>query len=261
MNEKNWSFTRKLVYKGMLFLFLSFMLGGLVKLARDNVAVVTSENVKYKNLPIYCVETDKKQISLTFDAAWGDEDLDDILATLEEYDAKATFFVTGDWAARFPEAIKKIHKAGHDLGNHGDNHKHMSQLSKEENKKEIKGCHDKIKALTNHDMILFRAPYGDYNESLVETAKECNYYTIQWDVDSLDWKDYGEVSIVKTVLEHKHLGNGSIILLHNGATYTRNALPTLLKGLKEAGYEMVPVSKLIYKEQFEMNHEGRQVKK
>ena len=79
--------------------------------------------------------------------------------------------------------------------------------------------------------------------------------------DSLDWKDYGEASIVKTVLEHKHLGNGSIILLHNGATYTRNALPTLLKGLKEAGYEMVPVSKLIYKEQFEMNHEGRQVKK
>ena len=135
------------------------------------------------------------------------------------------------------------------------------EVPKEENKKEIKGCHDKIKALTNHDMILFRAPYGDYNESLVETAKECNYYTIQWDVDSLDWKDYGEASIVKTVLEHKHLGNGSIILLHNGATYTRNALPTLLKGLKEAGYEMVPVSKLIYKEQFEMNHEGRQVKK
>jgi peptidoglycan/xylan/chitin deacetylase (PgdA/CDA1 family) len=106
---------------------------------------------------------------------------------------------------------------GHDLGNHSQNHKNMSQISDSEKENELMSVHDKVKELTGYDMFLFRPPYGDYDSKLIHVARKCNYYAIQWDVDSLDWKDYGVESIIKTVTQNEHLGNGSIILCHNGA--------------------------------------------
>lgn len=209
-------------------------------------------------LPIYCVETEKKVVSLTFDAAWGDEDLKDILAILDKHNCKAAFFVTGDWAARYPEAIQLIHKSGHDLGNHGANHKHMTQLSAKEMQEEIEGCHQLIKSMTGVEMDLFRAPYGDYNESVIMVAKSKGYFTIQWDVDSLDWKDYGVDDIINRVSNHKALGNGSIILLHNGSKYTCQALDGLLTELENKGYSFVPVSELIYRKDYSLDRTGRQ---
>lgn len=149
--------------------------------------------------------------------------------------------------------------AGHDLGNHSENHKNMSQISDEEKKQELMTVHTKVQELTGYEMSLFRPPYGDYDNAVVEVAKDCGYFTIQWDVDSLDWKDYGVDSIIKTVTEHKHLGNGSIILCHNGAKYTAQALDVLITQLKQQGYTLVPVSELIYTENYHLNHEGRQI--
>ena len=120
--------------------------------------------------------------------------------------------------------------------------------------------HEKVRELTGYEMFLFRPPYGDYDNAVVKVAKANGYYTIQWDVDSLDWKDYGVDSIIKTVIEHKHLGNGSIILCHNGAKYTVQALDEMITTLKKEGYTFVPVSELIYKDDYHMNHEGRQIK-
>ena len=119
--------------------------------------------------------------------------------------------------------------------------------------------HDKVKALTGYEMFLFRPPYGDYDNSVVLTARKCGYYPIQWDVDSLDWKDYGADAILDKVLNHKHLGNGSIILCHNGAKYTAEALEALIDGLQEKGYQVVPVSELILREDYHMDAEGRQI--
>lgn len=152
-----------------------------------------------------------------------------------------------------------IYNEGHDLGNHSQNHKNMSQLSDSEKETELMSVHDKVKALTGYEMFLFRPPYGDYDSAVVTTAKKCGYYTIQWDVDSLDWKDYGVDSIIKTVTEHKHLGNGSIILCHNGAKYTAEALDTMITTLKDKGYTFVPLSELIIKDNYHMDHEGRQI--
>ena len=146
------------------------------------------------------------------------------------------------------------------MGNHSENHKNMSQLSDEEKKEELMKVHNKVQELTGYEMFLFRPPYGDYDNAVVKVAKDCGYFTIQWDVDSLDWKDYGVDSILKTVTGHKHLGNGSIILCHNGAKYTAKALDTLIATLKNDGYTFVPVSELIYREGNHMNHEGRQIK-
>ena len=130
----------------------------------------------------------------------------------------------------------------------------------EEKKEELMKVHTRVQELTGYDMFLFRPPYGDYDNAVVNVAKDCGYYTIQWDVDSLDWKDYGVDSIIKTVTQHKHLGNGSIILCHNGAKFTAQALDTLIATLKNEGYTFVPISELIYREGYHMNHEGRQIK-
>ncbi len=161
---------------------------------------------------------------------------------------------------KYPDDVKAIAAAGHDLGNHSENHKQMSQLSAEQCKEELLKPHEKVKALTGKEMILFRPPYGDYNDNLIRVCREINYYPIQWDVDSLDWKDYDADTIVRRVTEHKHLGNGSIILCHNGAKHTAEALDTMIKTLKEKGYEFVPISELILKDNYEIDTEGRQHK-
>ena len=166
--------------------------------------------------------------------------------------------MTGGWMNKYPDDVKAILAAGHDLGNHSQNHKEMSTLSLEKCKEELTAPHEFIKELTGTEMILFRPPYGDYNDTVINAAEECGYYTIQWDVDSLDWKDYGVDSIIRTVTEHKHLGDGSIILMHNGAKYTADALDSVITILKEKGYEIVPISELILRENYKIDHEGRQ---
>ncbi len=222
--------------------------------------VMTSSKVGDRHLPIYCVDCgEEKKIALSFDAAWGNEDTEQILDILKKHDVKVTFFMTGGWVENYPDDVKTILEAGHDLGNHSENHKHMSQLSKADQKEELMKVHEKVKELTGYEMILFRPPYGDYDNSVVTNASENGYYTIQWDVDSLDWKNYGVDSIINTVTNHKHLGAGSIILCHNGAEYTAAALDSMISTLKEKGYSFVPISELIYKDNYHMNHEGRQI--
>ncbi len=234
------------------------VLRGVLVAAGENMTV--SNSVDGRELPIYCVETDEKKIALSFDAAWGNEDTAKILEILKKHDVHVTFFMTGGWVESYPDDVKAILAAGHDLGNHSENHKNMSQLSDEEKKEELMKVHTKVQELTGYDMFLFRPPYGDYDNAVVNVAKDCGYFTIQWDVDSLDWKDYGVDSIIKTVTQHKHLGNGSIILCHNGAKFTAQALDTLIATLKNEGYTFVPVSELIYRDGYHMNHEGRQIK-
>lgn len=192
--------------------------------------------------------------------AWGNEDTQTIIKILKEKNVHVTFFMTGGWVDTYPDDVKALYKAGHELGNHSQNHKQMSTISSSECEDEIMKVHNKVKKLTGYDMKVFRPPYGDYNDTLVETAEKCGYHAIQWDVDSLDWKNYGVDSILTTVLNHKHLGNGSIILCHNGAKYTAKALPQLIDSLKEKGFDFVKMSELIYSKDYEMDTEGRQHK-
>lgn len=223
-------------------------------------AVSVSSTINGKELPIYCVETDDKKVALSFDAAWGNEDTQKILEILAKHNVHATFFMTGGWVDSYPEDVKAILAGGHDLGNHSENHKNMSQISNDDKEQELMKVHEKVKNLTGYEMFLFRPPYGDYDNDVIKTATKCGYYPIQWDVDSLDWKDYGIDSIVNTVCSNKHLGNGSIILCHNGAKFTADALDTLITNLKGQGYEIVPISELIYRDGYHMDAEGRQVR-
>lgn len=167
--------------------------------------------------------------------------------------------MTGEWVAKFPDDVKRICEAGHDLGNHSENHKNMSQLTDSDCQSELIKVHDRVKELTGVEMDLFRPPYGDYDNEVITNAKACGYHTIQWDVDSLDWKDYGVDNIIKTVTEHKNLQNGSIVLMHNGAKYTAQALPKIIEGLRAKGYELVPISELIYRDNYHLDVTGRQI--
>lgn len=242
---------------GLLCLcFLLFFSG--VRISERKTAAVSS-SVNGRELPVYCVQTDKKQVALTFDAAWGNKDTQTILKILKAYDVRATFFMTGGWVDAYPGDVKQIAAAGHDLGNHSQNHKNMTELSKAEMQQELQEVHKKVLDLTGVEMKLFRAPYGDYNNELITTVKLCGYLPVQWDVDSEDWKNYGAESIIQKVTQHKHLGNGSIILMHNGADYTVHALETVIRTLKEQGYELVPVSELVLFDQYRMDAEGRQI--
>lgn len=222
------------------------------------VVLLSTITVSAKLLPIYSVFTDKKQVALTFDCAWGADDIDEILETLDQHGVKATFFMVGDWMRKYPEAAKKIAEKGHDVASHSDKHPHVTEMGKEEIKKDIRFAHNTIKEITGIDTNLYRAPYGEYNDTVVEAAKESGYYIIQWDVDSLDWKNYGKQEMIDRVLKHKNLSPGSIILLHNATKYTKDALPTIIEGLKGKGYELVPVSQLIIKDNYTIDHTGRQ---
>lgn len=152
-----------------------------------------TQNVQAKKLPIYCVETEEKKIAISFDAAWGNEDTAKILEILKENDVRATFFMTGGWMEKYPDDVKAIYEAGHDLGNHSENHKQMSKLSAAQCKEELQKPHEKIKELTGVEMTLFRPPYGDYNDTVIEAANEVGYHVIQWDVDTSQTMLNGEL--------------------------------------------------------------------
>ena len=212
-----------------------------------------------RKVPIYSVCRPDNKISISFDAAWGADDTDILLKILADNDVLTTFFLCGTWVDKYPDDVKKMAAAGHDVANHGNNHAHVSKLSLEENKAEIQGCHDKIKELTGIEPNLFRPPYGEYNNTVISAAEALNYYTIQWDIDSHDWMAKGKEYEIDRVLNNKNLQNGSIILFHNDAKFTPQTLDTIIKGLKEKGYDIVPVSQLIHFENYEIDHTGRQM--
>lgn len=249
----------KAVGLGIFLLCLMTLWGAM--LYRYPVRILTSANVGERKLPIYSVETGEPKLALTLETAWGNSDIEEILQVLREQEVYATFFVTGEWVAAYPEETKAILAEGHDLGNHGENHLYMSRLTESEKEEEIMRTHDKVRELTGYEMYLFRAPHGDYDNAVMETAEKCGYYVIQWDVDSKDWKDYGAEVIISTVMEDSHLGNGSILLFHCGTRFTAEALDGLITELKEKEFSFVPVSKLIYRENYYMNPEGRQISK
>ena len=207
-------------------------------------------------LPIYCTEQQSKKISISFDAAWGNEDTEQLIEILAKYNVKTTFFAVSEWVEKYPESVKALANAGHEVCNHSSTHPHMSTLSKQDMVTEIENCNSKIEALTGKRPLLFRAPYGDYNNALIEVIGSLDMYCIQWDVDSLDWKDISPSDISSRVLSK--VKPGSIVLFHNAAKNTPAALPEILEKLISDGYEIVPISSLIYRDGYTVDHEGRQ---
>lgn len=217
----------------------------------------STANAKVRKLPIYAVQTSQKKACLTFDAAWGNEDTQELIDILGKYNVKATFFVVGQWVDKYPESVKALADAGHAIMNHSDTHPNLPKLSREEIRAEIRACNNKIEKITGVRPNLLRPPYGDYNNTLLEIIEEEKMYGIQWDVDSLDWKNLNAEDIQTRVLSG--VTNGSVILFHNAAMNTPAALPGIIEKLQANGYELVTVNDLIYKENYTLDHTGRQI--
>jgi len=213
-------------------------------------------NTKNKLLPIYSVQRNDKKIAISFDAAWGNEDTEQLISILKRFNAKATFFVVGEWVDKFPNSVKALADAGHDIENHSDTHPHMPKLSHTDMIKEINDCNNKIQNITKRRPQLFRPPYGDYDNNLIKAVSEQGMFCIQWDVDSLDWKNKTAFEIENKVVGK--VNDGSVVLFHNAAKNTPEALPDILEKLTQKGYEFVTVSELIYLDNYYIDHTGRQ---
>lgn len=211
-----------------------------------------------RELPVYSVERDNKSVSLTFDAAWGNEDTQQLIDILAKYNVRATFFIVGDWAARFPESAKALADAGHEVMNHSNDHAHFNKLSADEITANITTANEKIAAATGVTPTLFRAPYGEYDDNVVRTVRAMGMEVIQWDVDSLDWKDLAAADITKRVTSK--VKPGSIVLFHNAAKHTPQALPSILENLLQNGYSVVPVTELLLPGNTSIDHTGRQIR-
>lgn len=218
-------------------------------------SIQTSSVPKY--LPIYNVKTDEKKIAFTMNCAWNADDIDSILETLKNNNVHITFFMVGDWVDKYPEAVKKINEAGHEIGSHSNTHPHVNKLSAEKNLEEINLSVAKIQKITGQKTNIYRAPYGEYNNTVIKTAEENGYYTIQWNLDTLDYKGLTGEQMWNR-LKNK-LENGAIILSHNGTKHTADSLDMLIKNIKSRGYEIITVSQLIYKDNYIINGNGTQI--
>ncbi len=245
--------------KKKLILIFGVFLGILLILSVYNLKTKGVFFGQQRKLPIYSVDTKDKRIAISFDASWGEDKTEDILKTLDKYKAKATFFVVGAWIDQYPDKLKKVYEKGHEIGNHSNMHPMMTTISKETMIQEIALTDAKIMAITGQGTTLFRCPSGEYNNLVIETVESTKHYCIQWDVDSIDWKEQGaDIEFNRIIKKTKP---GSILLFHNDAKYTPENLPRILEHLKAEGYEFVKISDLIYKSNYYINVEGKQIQK
>ena len=232
-----------------LALLCSLYLG---PLQQDATAVVAAKKV----LPVYSVERDDKVISVTFDASWGGDKTLAILDLLDEYDAKATFFLVGIWVDKYPELVQEIAARGHEIGNHSDSHAHFTQISESQIRQELTACSNKIEALTGTRPTLFRPPYGDYDSKVITVVRDEGYEAVQWSVDSLDWKNRGVSDLIKRATSN--VQPGDIILFHNDSQYIVEALPAILKHYQAQGYQMIPAKDILLSGDTTIDVQGKQ---
>lgn len=243
---------KKIMLAAMIFIFLFLLLATLLR----TYGVFAKHD---RALPIYSVDTKDKKIAITFDTNWGTENMDKILDILDKNHVKATFFIIGAWIDKYPEETKEIYKRGHEIGNHSNTHPDFSYASKDRMIQEIAATDAKLMKLLGVSTNIFRFPSGSYTEEAVKTVQSTNHYCIQWDVDSIDWKEHGADIEYNRVMSK--VKPGSIILFHNGAKYTPENLERIIVNLRAQGYEFVKISDLIYKDNYYIDNFGKQIPK
>ena len=202
-----------------------------------NSPAIVGASATTRVLPIYCVQRDDKVVSLSFDAAWGNEDTQQLIDILQKYNVTATFFLVGEWVDKYPESVKALADA-------------------EQIQSEINTCSDKIEAITGVRPTLFRCPYGEYDDNVISTINSMGIHAIQWDVDSLDWKGISAEEITSRVLSR--VQPGSIVLFHNAAEHTPEALSGIIESLLADGYTIIPISEMILTGDYTIDNTGRQ---
>lgn len=250
---------RKKVAKVMLFtIIIMCTLGVFHQMIFQHTNEVLKVLVPGSQLkPVYFVATDEKKIAISFDATWGAEYTPKILEILDKYDITTTFFLTNIWLKEYPQVAKEIRMAGHEIGMHSVSHPHFNQLSEQQMEAELTGNATMIEEITKFTPTLFRPPFGEYNNKVIATIQRLGYIPVQWSVDSLDWKEnITREEIVKRVTTKLH--PGAIVLFHNNGMYTADALEEIIEYALKNGYEIIPISQLLYKNNYYIDHQGAQ---
>ena len=209
-----------------------------------------------RELPVYSVERDDKVVSISFDASWGADKTIPILDILDQYGVKTTFFLVGGWVDKYPDMVKEIFARGHEIGNHSNTHPQMSKLGEEGIREELRMMSDKVEKLTGVRPTLFRPPYGDYNDRVIQVARAEGYEAVQWSIDSLDWKDRGTQDIIKRCTYK--VENGDIVLFHNDSNDIVNALPTVIQHYQGLGFTIIPVGQIVLDGDYTIDVKGKQ---
>jgi len=207
-----------------------------------------------RQLPVYNVGTEEKKVAVSFDAAWGDDNTEGILQALNGQGVKATFFLVGFWTRKYPELVKRLDGSGMELGTHSNTHPYMTKLDDTKLDLELSASKSSITEITGKEVGLFRAPFGDYSDKVLNACKRASLTAIQWDVDSYDWKELSAKQMAERVLSR--VKAGSIVLFHTDGKYTAEALPAILMGLKNKGYQVTTVGDLLLKDNYYIDHAG-----
>ena len=242
-------------YRVLTFMLICTIIGIGAMFAGSGTKNVSSTQII---IPIYCVDRGDNAVSITFDCAWGSDDMGEILSILKKHNCKATFFVLGTWAEKNPDVMKKIIEEGHETGNHSYNHAYYTTMRREEMLADIQKCNKVIKKTCNVSPILFRAPSGDYSNSVIEACHEADMKYIQWSVDSLDWRGLNCEQMLERIIPKTK--SGDILLFHNDTAHTAESLDKILTELEKKGFSFLKVSDLIYKDNYTIDHTGRQIK-
>lgn len=209
-----------------------------------------------RQVPIYCVDRQDGYVAISFDAAWGADKTRRIMDVCDEYGVKATFFLVGFWIDKYPEMVAEISNRGFEIGTHSSTHPQMSKLSADKCREELSVSSKKIFDITGKPVRLFRPPFGDYNNQLLTTASSLGLYTIQWSIDSLDWKGLSAREIAERV---QKANSGDIILCHNNSDHIVEALPLIFEAAKLKNLKFLTIGELIYTENYYVDNSGKQI--
>lgn len=207
-------------------------------------------------VPIYEVDTPKQAVAISFDASWGAEYTQQILDTLDQYGVKTTFFLVNIWLDDYPEIAKTIAERGHEIGLHSVSHPKFTTLSEAQIRQELLDNCRRIAEVTNYQATLFRPPFGDYNNQVIATTRDCGFEAVQWSIDSLDWKDLSAEEIFQRVTKDIHAGD--IVLFHNNGLHTAEALVLVLDYLAAENLAVVPVCELLLSDDYYVDANGIQ---
>lgn len=244
--------------KNLKYLFIMAITLVLLSLNINGSSAQVYFGIAPRLVPIYSVDTEEKKVAITFDSAWGADKTMRIIEILQEYDVDATFFLVGFWVEKYPDMVKALYDNGIEIGTHSNTHADFKNLDASQMELELTTSMDLIENVTGEKPTLFRAPYGSYNNTVISTATSLGLKTIQWDVDTLDWKGYSSMDICNRVLNT--VKEGSIILCHNNSDHILEALPLMLERLKLKGYTVTSVGNLIYQEDYTVDNLGIQRK-
>ncbi len=243
--------------KKVLAVFIGLFISVVLCISFFSIDRVITASVGERLIPIYSVEREDKVVAISFDCAWGVDYTDKLLSIMEEEQVKCTFFCVEFWTEKYKEYVKKISDYGHEIGTHSATHPHMTKLTESAINSELNSSKKAIEDITGKKVELFRAPFGEYDNKVISSAELNGLFTIQWDVDSLDWKDLSAKEICDRVINR--VKSGSIVLFHNQGLHTAEALPTIISQLKSKGYEFVSIGELIYRNNYQMRTDGTQV--